>query len=152
MTERWHTCVSCYLVIEVTRPCVGRDPVRFSGRPTRGVPMDSGKFLSPTICWKSIHPICTLYGFSCRTCHLLMVAPHCLDGSYSRHTIMVVCWQRFIFYFRNVFSALCTYSNNIKEICVSSMFDYHKEKSPPILRLHCVCGGRSYGSFIFQKA
>ena len=49
-----------------------------------------------------------------------------------------------------MFSALCT---NIisKGFCVLSMFDYHKEKSPPILRLHCVCGGRSYGSFIFQK-
>ena len=35
--------------------------------------------------------------------------------------------------------------------CIVSIFDYHKKKSPPILRLHCVCGGRSYGSFIFQK-
>ena len=30
---------SSYLVTEVTRPCVGRDPGRFSGRPARGVPM-----------------------------------------------------------------------------------------------------------------
>ena len=30
---------SSYLVTEVTRPCVGRDPVRFSGRPARGDPM-----------------------------------------------------------------------------------------------------------------
>ena len=28
-----------YLVIDVMRPCVGRDPVRFSGRPSKGVPM-----------------------------------------------------------------------------------------------------------------
>ena len=49
------------------------------------------------------------------------------------------------------FPTLCTYSNNIKEIRVSSMFDYHKKKSPPILRLHCVCGGRSYGSSIFKS-
>ena len=26
-----------------------------------------------------------LYGISCRTYHSLMVAPHCLDASYSRH-------------------------------------------------------------------
>ena len=32
------------------------------------------------------------------------------------------------------------------------MFDYHKEKSPPSVCLHCVYGGRPYGSFIFQKA
>ena len=52
-----------------------------------------------------------------------------------------------------MFSTLCT-NNNIKNdliFCVVSIFDYHKKKSPPILRLHCVCGGRSYGSFIFQK-
>ena len=30
---------SSYLVTEVTQPCVGRDPGRFSGRPSRGVPM-----------------------------------------------------------------------------------------------------------------
>ena len=49
------------------------------------------------------------------------------------------------------FPILCTYTTNIKEICVSNMFDYHKEKSPPILRLHvCVCG-RPYGSLIFKK-
>ena len=30
---------SSYLVTEVTRPCVGRDPVRFSRRPARGDPM-----------------------------------------------------------------------------------------------------------------
>ena len=30
---------SSYLVTEVTRPCVGRDPVRFLGRPARGDPM-----------------------------------------------------------------------------------------------------------------
>ena len=30
---------SSYLVTEVTRPCVGRDPVRFLGRPGRGDPM-----------------------------------------------------------------------------------------------------------------
>ena len=47
---------------------------------------------------------------------------------------------------------VCT-SNNIKEnFLVSSIFDYHKEKSPPCVRLHCVCAGRPYGSFIFQKA
>ena len=44
---------SSYLVTEVTRPCVGRDPVRFLGRPFRGVPMWPRKFLSLTICWKS---------------------------------------------------------------------------------------------------
>ena len=51
-----------------------------------------------------------------------------------------------------MFSTLCT-NNNIKKIwfCVVSIFDYHKKKSTPSLRLHCVCGGRSYGSFIFQK-
>ena len=38
-TGGWHTRVSSYLVTEVTRPCVGRDPVRFSGRPSKGVPM-----------------------------------------------------------------------------------------------------------------
>src|SRR5574338_59888 len=43
------------------------------------------KFLSLTICWKSKETIRDLYGFSCRTYHSLMVAPHCLDGSYSRH-------------------------------------------------------------------
>ena len=30
---------SSYLVTEVTRPCVGRDPDRFSGRPARGDPI-----------------------------------------------------------------------------------------------------------------
>ena len=30
---------SSYLVTEVTRPCVGREPGRFSGRPAKGVPM-----------------------------------------------------------------------------------------------------------------
>ena len=52
-----------------------------------------------------------------------------------------------------MFSTLCT-NNNIKkkfDFRVVSIFDYHKKKSPPSLRLHCVCGGRSYGSFIFQK-
>ena len=44
---------SSYLVTEVTRPCVGKDPVRFSGCPARGDPIDSRKFLSLTICWKS---------------------------------------------------------------------------------------------------
>ena len=39
----------------------------------------------------------------------------------------------------------------LERFCVVSIFDYHKEKPPPSLRLHCVCGGRSYGSFIFQK-
>ena len=31
--------VSVVTQLGVTRPCVGRDPVRFSGRPSRGVPM-----------------------------------------------------------------------------------------------------------------
>ena len=48
----WYTRGS-YLVTEVTHPCVGRDLVRFSGRPFRGVPMWHRKFLSLTICWKS---------------------------------------------------------------------------------------------------
>ena len=30
---------SSYLVTEVTRPCVGRELVKFSGRPARGDPM-----------------------------------------------------------------------------------------------------------------
>ena len=42
-------------------------------------------------------------------------------------------------------------NNNNPMIGVVSIFDYHKKKSPPILRLHCVCGGRAYGSLIFQK-
>ena len=46
--------------------------------------------------------------------------------------------------------ALITISNN-DLFCVVSIFDYHKEKSPPILRLHCVRAGRPYDSFIFQK-
>ena len=51
-----------------------------------------------------------------------------------------------------MFPTLCT-SNNIERVlfCIVSMFDYHEKKSPPILRLHCVCGGMPYGSFIFQK-
>src|SRR5574338_837115 len=61
------------------------------------------KFLGLTICWKSKETIRDLYGFSCRTCHLLMVAPHCLDGSYSRHSSECLCWLRLILYFRNVF-------------------------------------------------
>ena len=81
---------------------------------TEAFPCGNGKFLGLTICWKSKETIRNLYGFSCRTYHSLMVSQHCLDGSYSRHTIMVVCWLRFIFYFRNeFFSTLCT-SNNIK--------------------------------------
>ena len=64
-------------------------------------PCGNGKFLGLTICWKSKETIRNLYGISCRTYHSLMVSQHCLDGSYSRHTIMVVCWLRFIFYFRN---------------------------------------------------
>ena len=31
--------VSVVTQLGVTRPCVGRDPVRFSGRPSRGVSM-----------------------------------------------------------------------------------------------------------------
>ena len=83
------------------------------------------------------------------TCTVLVVEPAMECGgnlllnivSYSRHSSKCLCWLRFIFYFRNeFFSTLCT-SNNIKCSfkCVSSIFDYHKEKSPPILRLHCVC-------------
>ena len=64
---------SSYLVTEVTRPCVGRDlTVTLVSRdvPPEAIPCGSRKFLSLTICWKSIHPIRALYGFSCRTCHL----------------------------------------------------------------------------------
>ena len=119
--------------------------------PPEAFPCGNRKFLSLTICWKSIHPIRALYGFSCITCHLLMVAPHCLDGSYSRHSSECLCWLGLILYLQKVFHfALVVIISII--FLVSSIFDYHKEKSPPILRLHCVCGGRPYGSFIFQKA
>ena len=67
---------SSYLVTEVTRPCVGRDlTVTLVSRdvPPEAIPCGSRKFLSLTICWKSIHPIRALYGFSCITCHSLMV-------------------------------------------------------------------------------
>ena len=38
--DRGMTCsISSYLVTEVNRPFVGRDPVRFSGCPARGDPM-----------------------------------------------------------------------------------------------------------------
>ena len=92
---------SSYLVTEVTRPCVGRDPVRFSGRPSRSVPIDSRKFLSLTICWKSI--------FQYEPCTVLVVEPAIylwwspLDGRYSMHSSKCICWLRLILYFRNVF-------------------------------------------------
>ena len=63
----------------------------------------NGKFLGLTICWKS--------NSQYETCTVLVVEPAMECGgnlllnivSYSRHTIMVVCWLRFIFYFRNKF-------------------------------------------------
>ena len=66
---------------------------------------------------------------------------------------MVVCWLRFIFYFRNEFFlhfALIIIIS--KKICVSSIFDYHKEKSPLILRLHCVCVREALWQSHFSKA
>ena len=62
-----------------------------------------------------------------------------------------LCWLRLILYFRNVFHYALIIISKMIWFCVVSIFDYHKKKSPPSLRLHCVCGGRSYGSFIFQK-
>ena len=88
--------VSVVTQLGVTRPCVGRDPVRFSGRHSRGVSMWQWEVPWPDHLLEIQFPIRNLYGFSCRTYHSLMVSQHCLDGSYSRHTIMVVCWLRFI--------------------------------------------------------
>ena len=96
--------VSVVTQLGVTRPCVGRDPVRFSGRLSRGVSM-----------WRLEVPwldhlleiqtsIRTLYGFSCRTYHSIMVAPHCLDGSYSRHKCgMPMLAKIYIFIFEMIF-------------------------------------------------
>ena len=145
--------VSCYSVRGNPALCWQRSGLVLGDVHPEAFSCGNGKFLGLIIRWKSKETIRDLYGISCRTYHSLMVAPHCLDGSYSRHSSKCLCWLRFIFYFRNeFFSTLCT-SNNIKYSfkCVSSIFDYHKEKSPPILRLHvCVCG-RPYGSLIFKK-
>ena len=43
---------SSYLVTEVTRPCVGRDPGRFLDVPPEACLCGSRKFLRLTICWK----------------------------------------------------------------------------------------------------
>ena len=66
----WHTRVSCYLVWKVTRPCVGRDPVRFSGRPSRGVSMWQWEVPWPNHSLEIQRNNTILYGFSCRTCFL----------------------------------------------------------------------------------
>src|SRR5574338_605006 len=97
----WHTRVSSYLFLQRWSGLVLAE-IRLGSRVvySRDVPIVDRKFLSLTICWKSKETIRALYGISCRTCHSLMVAPHCLDGSYSRHTILVVCWLRLILYFR----------------------------------------------------
>ena len=48
-----------------------------------------------------------LYGFSYRTYHSLMVAPHCLDGSYSRHKCeMPMLAKIYIFIFEMIFPTL----------------------------------------------
>ena len=69
----------------VTRPCVGRDPVWFLGRHSRGVSMWQWEVPWPDHLLEIQRNNTILYGFSCRTYHSIMVAPHCLDGSYSRH-------------------------------------------------------------------
>ena len=61
---------SSYLVTKVTWPCVGRELVKFSGRPARGDPIGSRKFLSLTICWKSKEAMRAPYDFNCITCLL----------------------------------------------------------------------------------
>src|SRR5574338_775722 len=82
----WHTRVSSYLFLQRWSGLVLAE-IRLGSRVvySRDVPIVDRKFLSLTICWKSKETIRDLYGFSCRTYHSLMVAPHCLDGSYSRH-------------------------------------------------------------------
>ena len=66
----------------VTRPCVGRDPVWFSGRHSRGVSMWQ---------WEVPWPDHLLENpfFKYEPCTVLVVEPPSSGGSYSRHNIMV---------------------------------------------------------------
>ena len=65
--------VSVVTQLGVTRPCVGRDPVWFSGHHSRGVSMWQWEVPWPDHLLEIQFPIRNLYGISCRTCYSLMV-------------------------------------------------------------------------------
>ena len=152
-TGRWHTRVSSYPVRGNPTLCWQRSGLVLGDVLPEAFSCGNGKFLGLTICWKSKETIRALYGFSCITCHLLMVAPHCLYGSDSRHTILVVCWLRFIFYFRNEFFlhyALVIISNVIFNAYQASLTIIRRNLLRFCVCIVCVCG-RPYGSLIFKK-
>ncbi len=62
--------VSVVTQLGVTRPCVGRDPVWFSGRHSRGVSMWQWEVPWPDHLLKIQRNNTILYGFSCRTYRL----------------------------------------------------------------------------------
>ena len=131
---------SCYSVRGNPALCWQRSGLVLGDVHPKAFLFGNGKFLGLIIRWKSKETI--------RSCTVLVVEP--IIHLWWRPTVWMVaivgisaeclCWLRFISLFSKYFPTLCT-SNNIKCYfkCVSSIFDYHKEKSPPILRLHCVC-------------
>ena len=141
------TCSSSsYLVTEVTRPCVGRDPVRFLGRPTRGDPMWQQEVPQPD-------HLLEIHSSNTKSCTVLVVEPAIhlwwsplfgwqLQQAYNNGCMLpkinIILSKGFLH------SALMII---LKRFCISSIFDYHKEKSSPSLRLHCVCGGLMVVSF-----
>jgi len=129
--------------------------IRFGSRgcPSRGILMWQWEVPWPDHSLEIQRNNTILYGISCRTYHSLMVAPHCLDGSYSRHSSKCLCWLRFIFYFRNEFFlhyALVIISNVILNAYQASLTIIRRNLLRFCVCIVCVCG-RPYGSLIFKS-
>ena len=109
--------VSVVTQLGATRPCVGRDLTvmlgQVLGRLSRGVLMWQWEVPWPDNLLEIQRNNTILYGFSCRTYHSLMVAPQCLDGSYSRHKCEMPMLAKIYIFTFEMFYTLCT-SNNIK--------------------------------------
>ena len=99
-----------------SRPCLAESQGGSRGVPPEAFPCGSRKFLSLTICWKSKETIRAFYGFSCITCHSLMVVTTVWMVAIVGISAKCLCWLRFISLVSKCFPTLCTYSNNIKEI------------------------------------
>ena len=152
-TGGWHIR-SVVTQLGVTRPCVGRDPVWFSGM---SIQRHSHVAMGSSLAWSFVGNPKKQY----ETCTVLVVEPAMECGgnlllnivSYSRHTIMVVCWLRFIFYFRNEFFlhyALVIISNVLLNAYQASLTIIRRNLLRFCVCIVCVCG-RPYGSLIFKS-
>ena len=98
--------VSVVTQLGVTRPCVGRDPVWFSGM---SIQRHSHVAMGSSLAWPFVGNPKKQY----ETCTVLVVEPASSGSSYSRHNIMVPMLAKIYIFTFEMFYTLCT-SNNIK--------------------------------------